>query len=112
MRAGWGRRANRTSGFTGVILLHPWTGSTLAFWEQAASAQAGSETPARPSHPGFKGLPGDSGIPTQLQLESSGRRCSAGTLQTNCQGISEEHRFWFIRPWVGTDALQADRAPR
>ena len=111
MRAGWGRRATRTSGFTGVVLLHPWTGSTLAFWEQAASAQAGSETRAGSSHRvlrAFRGIPDSE----QLQLESPGGRCSARTLQTNCQGISEEHRFWFIRPWVGTDALQADGAPR
>lgn len=70
MRAGWGRRATRTSGFTGVVLLHPWTGSTLAFWEQAASAQAGSETRAGPSHPGFKGLPGDSGFRRSSSLKA------------------------------------------
>ena len=113
VRAGRGRRANRTSGFTGVILLHPWKGSTLAFWEQAASAQARLATlGAGPSHPGFKGLPGGCRITTQLQFESSGGRCSAGTLQTNCKGISEKHRLWFIRPCVGSEAMQANRAPR
>lgn len=62
VRAGWGRRANRTSGFTRVILLHPWTGSSLAFWEQAASTQAGSETlgrgPAIRVLRAFRGIPG------------------------------------------------------
>ena len=112
VRAGRGRRANRTSGFTGVILLHPWKGSTLAFWEQAPSAQARSETlgwgPAIRVLRAFRGMPGF----RRSSFESPGGRCSAGTLQTNCKGISEEHRLWLIRPCVGSDALQVNRAPR
>lgn len=49
---------------------------------RGAGHRLDQETPgAGPSHPRFMSS-WDSGIPTQLQLESPGGRCSAGTLQT------------------------------
>lgn len=71
VRAGRGRRANRTSGFTGVILLHPWKGSTLAFWEQAASAQARLATLGRgPAIRVLRAFRGDAGLRRSSSLRA------------------------------------------